>query len=218
LFVTTALPYFLSFPPLHISELADIRKMHTKQELRKLYKEKRAGISSRDKLKLDDLLLIQFQQLAFEYVHTMLTYWPMSGQAEPNTHLFSGYLRHMIPGLRIAYPVTDFTDCSMEACMIDEDTVYTENRYGITEPKEGTAALIQPEEIDLVLVPMLICDNEGYRVGYGKGFYDRYLARCREDILTIGFSYFEPVEKIIDTQAFDVPLNYCITPENVYEF
>jgi 5-formyltetrahydrofolate cyclo-ligase len=188
----------------------------TKQELRKLYKEKRNAISSKDKLKLDDLLLIRFQQLAFEHVHTLFTYWPMAGQAEPNTHLFSGYLRHMIPGLRLVYPVCNFTDASMKAYEINEDTVYTTNSYGITEPREGT--LVLPGEIDLVLVPLLICDQEGYRVGYGKGFYDRYLASCREDVLTVGFSYFEPVEKIIDTQAFDVPLNYCITPEDVYEF
>lgn len=188
----------------------------TKEALRALYREKRAAISSKEKLKLDDLLLIQFQQLSFEHVHNLLTYWPMSGQAEPNTHLYSSYLRHMIPGLRISYPVCNFTDSSMKAYTIDEDTVYNTNTYGITEPVNGSPVL--PEEIDLVLVPLLICDGEGYRVGYGKGFYDRYLASCREDVLTIGFSYFAPVEKIIDTQAFDVPLNYCVTPENIYEF
>lgn len=196
-------------------ELASVLYM-TKNELRKLYKEKRAAISSRDKLKLDDLLLIQFQQLAFENVHNLLTYWPLAGQAEPNTHLFSGYLRHMIPGLRIAYPVCNMTDFSMKALIINEDSSYTTNAYGITEPKDGLP--VEPAELDLILVPMLVCDEQGFRVGYGKGFYDRFLASCREDVLTIGFSYFPPIEKIIDTQAFDVPLNYCITPEDVYEF
>ncbi|WP_076381031.1 5-formyltetrahydrofolate cyclo-ligase [Filimonas lacunae] len=188
----------------------------TKSELRKLYKERRTAISSHEKLKLDDLLLIQFQHLAFEEVDTLLTYWPMANQAEPNTLLFSSYMRHMIPALQIAYAVSDFTSYSMDAYAINEDTVYNTNTYGITEPANGT--LLPPEAIDLVFVPMLICDEEGYRAGYGKGFYDRYLARCRPEVLKVGFSYFEPVEKIIDTQAFDVSLDYCVTPTNIYEF
>src|SRR5690242_13139734 len=76
----------------------------TKTELRDIYREKRNTISSKEKLKLDDLLLIQFQQLYFEDVRTLFTYWPKAGAQEPNTHLFSGYLRHTIPSLQIAYP------------------------------------------------------------------------------------------------------------------
>ena len=73
-------------------------------------------------------------------------------------------------------------------------------------------------QVDLVLVPLLAFDTEGFRVGYGKGFYDRYLANCRADVVTIGFSYFGPVDKITDTGQFDVPLTYCITPQHTYEF
>lgn len=188
----------------------------TKKEFRKLYKEKRAAIPSKEKLKLDDMLLINFQQLYFEDVSTLLSYWAKADAQEPNTHLFSGYLRHSIPGLNITYPVTEFSDCSMQALQINEDTVYYTNQYGLTEPKEGI--IIAPQQIDLVFVPLLICDEEGYRVGYGKGFYDRYLACCRQDVIKIGFCYFKPVEKIDDIQSFDIPLDYCITPESVYEF
>lgn len=188
----------------------------TKTELRHIYREKRAGIPSKEKLKLDDLLLIRFQQLYFEDVSTLLTYWPKADTNEPNTHLFSGFLRHSIPGLNIAYPKSDFSAAAIDALLIHEDTVYYSNQYGITEPKEGI--IMEPSAIDLVFVPLLVCDNDGYRVGYGKGFYDRYLARCRQDIIKIGFSYFDPVDKIDDRNSFDIPLDYCITPESVYEF
>src|SRR6478752_4900723 len=160
----------------------------TKQELRKLYKAKRNDISPTSRLRFDDLILLQFQQFDYSSVHTLLTYWPAADKAEPNTHLFSGYLRHMLPGLVIAYPRTDPLTHQMEALAIDEDTVYLTNEWGITEPKQGEP--IPAEQIDLVFVPMLVCDTSGYRVGYGKGYYDRYLARCREDIIKIGFSYF----------------------------
>jgi 5-formyltetrahydrofolate cyclo-ligase len=68
------------------------------------------------------------------------------------------------------------------------------------------------------LVPLLAYDLKGNRVGYGKGYYDRFLAECRPDALKIGFSYFEPEEQINDTEDFDIPLNYCVTPHRCYEF
>jgi 5-formyltetrahydrofolate cyclo-ligase len=188
----------------------------TKQELRKLYKAKRNDIHATERLRLDDLLLLQFQQLDYSAVQTVLTYWPLSHHAEPNTLLFSGYLRHMIPGLVMAYPLTDIPSKQMTALAIHEDTVYHTSQWGITEPKEG--AVLQPAEIDMVFVPLLACDKHGYRVGYGQGFYDRYLANCRGDVVRIGFSYFDPIEKITDTSEFDIPLTHCITPQHVYEF
>lgn len=189
--------------------------METKAALRKKYKELRLALSSKERLKLDDLLLLQFQQIDFSGVSTVLTYWPLLSAAEPNTHLFSSYLRHMIPGLRLAYPRM-LNDTDMEAVAIDEETVYETHAWGITEPKQGP--IISPMEIDLVLVPLLIFDELGYRVGYGKGYYDRYLARCSSRVATIGFSYFEPVVQIADTREFDLPLSIGITPDQLYEF
>ena len=188
----------------------------TKAELRTIYKQKRLDISSKEKLKLDDLLLIQLQTFNFEGIKTLLTYWPMANMAEPNTNLYSSYLRHMVEGLQITYPISDFTNNTMQATLIDEDTVYITNSFGITEPKAGE--IINPIDIDLVFVPLLVSDKLGYRVGYGKGFYDRFLNQCKSDVALMGFSYFEPIDTISDTNDFDIPLNFCITPNAVYEF
>ncbi len=188
----------------------------TKKELRVKYKAKRLALSEKDRNKLDDLLLIQFQKLSFENISTLFSYMPMPHTAEPGTHLFTRYLEHLIPGLQTAFPKTDFTNNSMKAIALDEDTGFAINEFQITEPEGDN--IVSPEEIDLVFVPMLTCDKNGYRVGYGKGFYDRYLAQCREDIIAIGFSYFEPEEQIADVNEFDVPITYCVTPHVIYEF
>jgi len=187
-----------------------------KKELRNIYRAKREAIDSKEKLKLDDLMLLQFQQLNYEGISTLLSYWPMHNTNEPNTFLFSRYLHYVIEQLQIAYPVTDFRDNSMKAFLINEDTVYAANKYGLMEPKEGIA--IHAEAIDLVFVPLLCFDEAGYRVGYGKGFYDRFLSQCGQHVIKIGFSYFDAVDKIDDANHFDVPLNYCITPQQIYEF
>jgi 5-formyltetrahydrofolate cyclo-ligase len=188
----------------------------TKKELREHYRQKRLAITEKEKIKLDDLLLIQFQQLSFSDVHVLLTYAPMPHTAEPDVHLCERYLQHRIPGLQVAYPVVDFATHTMHAVLVNEETEFAQNPYKIEEPTDGEA--VQPEAIDIIFIPLLVCDKKGHRAGYGKGFYDRYLNQCREEVLKIGFSYFEPVETISDIHAFDIPLNYCITPHQIYEF
>ncbi|MDE1192624.1 MAG: 5-formyltetrahydrofolate cyclo-ligase [Arachidicoccus sp.] len=188
----------------------------TKQELRKIYLEKRLSISSKEKLKLDDLLLIQFQRLSFDDVRILMNYFPLENKNEPNTLLFSNYIRHAIPDIQFAFPKSDFTTHEMQAVLINEETVYQENNYQIVEPSDGET--IDEQSIDLIFVPLVIYDSKGFRVGYGKGFYDKFLSKCREDILKIGFSYFDPVDKIDDVQQFDISLDYCITPDSIYEF
>jgi 5-formyltetrahydrofolate cyclo-ligase len=188
----------------------------TKEELRKTYAEKRAALTDKERMKLDDLLLIQFQRLSFAGVQTVLSFWPMDDRGEMDTHLYTRYLIAIIPHIQICYPVIDTKSNHMEAFAVEEDTVFEENKYGITEPVNGKQ--IDPQEIDMVIVPLFAFDERGYRVGYGKGYYDRFLKRCRENVMMAGISYFEPVRRVDDTHEFDVPLNFCITPQNLYEF
>lgn len=188
-----------------------------KKELRKIYKEKRIALSPQETLKLDDLLLIQFQRLAFnEHVEWVMSYLPIAGKAEIDPHLFVASLQLTLPDLKTTYPVIAAADCTMQPFWVDEDAVFKENELLVQEPVNGTQVDIA--HIDVVLVPLLAFDKKGYRVGYGKGFYDRFLARCRPDVIAIGFSYFPPVDEISDTNQFDIPLNYCITPHQLYEF
>ncbi|MCW3111697.1 MAG: 5-formyltetrahydrofolate cyclo-ligase [Segetibacter sp.] len=188
-----------------------------KKDLRIIYKKKRLELSTTERMKMDDLLLIQLQNIAFDNnIEVLMSYWPLEHHNEMNTLLYTRYLEHSIPNLKVAFPVVDFETKEMQAIVVHDETDFVENKYGIPEPEEG--AKIEAEDLDLVFVPLLAFDKEGFRVGYGKGFYDRFLKKCRKDVITIGFSYFEPIDKIEDRNQFDVPLNYCITPEKIYEF
>lgn len=99
--------------------------------------------------------------------------------------------------------------------LLTDATPIKENALGIPEPQEGIA--IDPLKIDVIFVPLLAFDVYGNRVGYGKGYYDRFLKRCRPESIKIGLSFFDP-EKQLPTTATDVPLTYCISPENTYRF
>lgn len=187
-----------------------------KHELRKIYKKKRLALSSSQRMRLDDLLLIQLQRIPLTDIKILMSYWPLEHHCEMNTLLYTRYLEHALPALKIAFPVGDLETKEMKAVLVHEETNFVENVYGIPEPDEGEE--IAAAAIDLVFVPLLAFDTAGYRVGYGMGFYDRFLSKCHQEVITIGFSYFDPIDRIEDRNQFDVPLNYCITPEKVYEF
>ena len=72
--------------------------------------------------------------------------------------------------------------------------------------------------IDVVFVPLLAYDKQGNRVGYGKGFYDKFLSECKSNVVKIGLSFFDPEEFIEDVFENDVKLNICITSLEVYNF
>ena len=187
-----------------------------KSEARKIYRERRNAIAPAEREKLDDLLLIQFQKLNLPFLHTVMSYFPIEENKEPNTNLFTEFLEFRNPALNLAYPKINAETRTLQAVLTNADTAFQKGIYDVPEPIGDH--FISPGAFDLVLVPLLICDHKGFRVGYGKGFYDRYLPYCRDNCIKIGFSYFDPVAEITDKNDFDVPLDLCITPDNVYVF
>ncbi len=97
-----------------------------------------------------------------------------------------------------------------------QSTEFANSEWGIPEPVGGS--ILEPTELDIVLIPLLAFDVNGNRVGYGKGFYDRYLLNCRPDCLKIGISLFDPVERIEDVESHDIPLDMAICPSKLYDF
>ena len=187
-----------------------------KTEARKLYKEKRKLLSTREVNRMQDLLLIRFQEINLPYAHILHSYLPVYANNEPDPSPLIDWMRFRDLGLKIAYPKIDSSDTSMQHFLQDEHTEFEVNQYGIPEPVGGTT--IEPGDIDIVFVPLLAFDESGNRVGYGKGYYDRFLAKCRKNSISIGLSFFPPVESIEDVDFFDKKIDFCITPERVYAF
>lgn len=189
-----------------------------KEDIRALYKEKRAALSIHLKEKLDDLLLIQFQQLEIDIPSLIMTYSPIKQLNEYDPQTITDYCYFKNPGQQLFYPVMVESKNSPKiiSVIVDDETVFKTNQYGIEEPLEGIDMF--PTEIDLVIVPLICFDKKGNRVGYGKGYYDRFLKQCRKDCLKIGFSYFDPIDQIDDINKYDVKLDYGITPDAIYQF
>lgn len=145
-----------------------------------------------------------------EYFHLFLT-------IETKKEVQTDYLLHILQGKdkSIIISKSDFETHEMIHYVLQENTSLKISSYGIPEPISGIE--VNPELVDVVFVPLLAFDTVGHRVGYGKGFYDRFLSKCRKDALFIGLSFFEP-ETSIPAGENDIPLHYCITPKKIYSF
>ncbi|GEC78399.1 5-formyltetrahydrofolate cyclo-ligase [Flavobacterium aquatile] len=111
---------------------------------------------------------------------------------------------------------TDFNSIKMTHYLLTDNTKFKKNEYNIPEPVDGIEVPVS--KIDVVFVPLLAFDTKGNRVGYGKGFYDKFLSQCQPETIKIGLSFFEAEEEIVDVYQDDIRLDYCITPNKIYNF
>ncbi|WP_459210103.1 5-formyltetrahydrofolate cyclo-ligase [Aquimarina rhabdastrellae] len=185
-----------------------------KTALRKKYKTLRNQLTSDQ---IDDLSLdLANRALSIpiwdkSYYHIFL---PISKQKELDTQ----YLLHILQGKdkHIIVPKSDFETETLQHILLTDNTPIQVNKWGIPEPVSGIP--IPEASIEVVFIPLLAFDTHGNRVGYGKGFYDKFLALCNSNTLKIGLSLFQAEEELIDVLPTDIPLNYCITPEKTYIF
>jgi 5-formyltetrahydrofolate cyclo-ligase len=182
-----------------------------KQDLRKIYKSKREALSPSERNSIDqsicNTLLLEINFSNIRFVHCFL---PANSKNEINTWPIIEAIRKQYPCIQIAVPVSDFSNGTMTSHLLEKETIIQENRWGIPEPVNAT--VITPTSIDLVLLPLLAVDIQGNRIGYGKGFYDKFLLSCKPNILKIGLSQFPPIDLIEDISDSDIPLNYTISP------
>jgi len=162
-------------------------------------------------------LFQHFPVAEWRWLHLFL---PLLAKHEPDTWPIIQQLWAESQATRLAAPVVQPDGILLKHYELTPTTPLVANRWGIPEPLADPAAEVRPAQLDAVLVPLLACDQRGHRVGYGGGFYDRFLAQCRPDALFIGLSILEdePVAEIADVLPTDVPLHACLTPGGVWNF
>ena len=185
-----------------------------KKELRIKYKALRQQLS---KAEIEEKSLLIANKLLhlpvwdMNYFHIFL---PITEQKEVDTE----FILHLLSGKdkEIIVSKSDFSTRDMTHYLLTDNTRIKKNEYNIPEPVDGIE--VPSKKIEVVFVPLLAFDKTGNRVGYGKGFYDRFLAGCNPDTIKIGLSFFEAEENCHDVFESDIKLDYCVTPETVYRF
>lgn len=186
----------------------------TKSELRKIYLAERKNLSPVEKKqkseRIGERFFANFDLTKTKFLHGFL---PIEKFDEIYTKPIFERVWREFSHVETLVPRIDFTTNEIENLTFTSETELARNAWQIDEPARGER--IEPEKIDLVLVPLLCFDERGFRVGYGRGFYDRFLKNCRADCLKIGLSYFAPVAEISDAEDFDVKLDFFVTPQKV---
>ena len=185
-----------------------------KSELRKKYKNLRGELSLEQ---IEDYSLAIANQLLKlniwdkSFYHIFL---PIVEQKEVNTE----YILNILAGKdkNIVISKSNFEDYSMTHYLLTDNTRIKKNSYNIPEPIDGIT--IVSEHIDVVFVPLLGFDSHGNRIGYGKGFYDRFLANCKPETIKIGLSFFDAEDEIIDTFKNDIKLDFCVNHRSINSF
>lgn len=145
------------------------------------------------------------------YFHIFL---PITEHHEVNTE----FILHLLSGKdkEIIISKSDFETRNMTHFLLTDNTRIKKNEYNIPEPVDGIE--VPSHKIEVVFIPLLAFDTIGHRVGYGKGFYDKFLNECKPQTIKIGLSFFKAEELIEDVFEGDVQLDYCVTPEKIYSF
>ncbi len=188
-----------------------------KSKLRKIYLAKQQTLSESERneksLQICGLFFERFGLDDVRYLHLFLS---IAEKGEIDTSFIINELWGDLVNVKTVVPRVNFEKDVLEHLEFNFETILKVSHWGIPEPIGNE--FVEEKKLDIVLVPMLCFDERGFRVGHGKGYYDKFLSLCREDCLKIGLSLFEPVEEIENVQDFDVRLDYCITPENIWDF
>ena len=186
-----------------------------KSQLRKEYRIKRKAFSEKEVQLKSGQIFLMFKNWLKEkpeikHVHIFL---PISDQNEVNTFLIRDYLFEK--RIKVYTSIIPEGKSILETVLIDFNTQYEIDSWGIPVPIHSE--IVDPIDIELVLIPLLAFDLKGNRIGYGKGFYDQFLASLNPTVMKTGLSFFPPI-KSISAEKHDIPLDYCITTEKVFTF
>ena len=186
----------------------------TKSDLRHLYLSKQKTISTEERAAASNRIADRFfARFDLADIHRLHIFLPIEKFSEVDTRPLIDKVWRDFPKIQTVLPRVDFETNEIRNLKFTSDTELIKNIWEIEEPTHNE--FVESEDIDMILVPGLCFDTQGHRVGYGKGFYDRLLKRCRSDCMKIGLSYFDPVEKIDDVHDGDVRLDFVITPNGI---
>ncbi len=187
----------------------------SKDELRKIYLAKRLSLTESEHIELSQKIADHFFQFVdLSKVRVLHVYLPIESKCEPDTWLIVNRIKSEFPTIRLVIPRVNNEE--MESIFFEGPDQLEKTKWGMIEPFPGIEA--EPQKIDMVIVPLLAFDKLGHRIGYGKGFYDRFLKLCRPDCIKIGISFFDPLNSIAEKSDHDVLLNGCLTPKEYLIF
>ena len=188
------------------------RLREEKEELRREYLEKRNAMTPEEKLKKDNQIISRFTSLvSYRYSDTLLLYYPTKGEIDTRPLIRSS----ISLGKRVALPVCYEEGSRMDFYYINSEDDLETGKYGIPTPKSGCEMFEKRKGARgiIVVVPALAFDKNGYRLGYGKGYYDRYINEI--NAAAIGFVYSDFIADRLPRGRFDISVDLLVSEKGV---
>ena len=198
-----------------LSKINEENAILKKDIIRKEYAKKRQELSS-----------LQFQEASSQLIQNIIElikknhpecihcFLPIQSKDEINTAMIIQYCWEN--NIKVVVPVSNFDDGTLKTAEFKPYTKTKLTKHNIPEPIDPVWT--NNDAIDLVITPLLAFDLKGYRVGYGKGFYDRFFASLPKETQKVGISLFGPCEAIENINEHDIPLTHCVTPNKIFTF
>ena len=184
-----------------------------KSQIRKQYKSLREGLSKTQIENRSISIANRCLELPIWNKQIMHIFLSIENQKEVDT----SFLRTLLKGKDKEIVIPKIIDSvRLQHFLLTDHTLFERNSLGIPEPVSGIE--IKPSIIDVVFIPLLSFDSKGNRVGYGKGYYDRFMLNCKEECLKIGLSFFEEEQCVFGVEETDIPLDFCVTPKQIYQY
>ena len=185
-----------------------------KIEIRKKYLEKRAALPIEVRAARDAKICRNILSSAvYRYADVILMFYPMKAEVD----IFPIMEAALAAGKRVAFPRCNAEDHSMIFYYVTSKEDFEKGAYGIMEPKT-TLEVFDLKTVDmqnvLCLVPAIVYDRRGYRVGYGGGYYDRFFGRVRP--ASIGVVYEEFILKSVPHGRYDITVDVVVSERGIY--
>ncbi len=145
-------------------------------------------------------------------------YQTMAQKHEVATEDFIDFVRDRHPQVNIVVPMVDDIHKVLRHVHVHNDLEMRINRWGIPEP-HMPIDFIHPMQIDVVIVPLLGFDDRGHRLGYGAGYYDRFLSLTRPACMKVGLCFESGhLAHALPDEPHDVPLDFVVTEQSIIRF
>ncbi|MBO7698159.1 MAG: 5-formyltetrahydrofolate cyclo-ligase [Erysipelotrichaceae bacterium] len=174
--------------------------MTDKNELRKTILKKRNALSENEIKERSKIICEKL--LPYLKDKMILSYYPFESEVD---------VSEINGSFKVAYPVV-YGGKYLDA-FVPENDVFIPNEYGINEPDPDDSLLVDSSDIEVIIVPLVAFDRNKNRLGYGKGYYDRYLNDYEG--LKIGVAFSEQETDTIETEKNDVQLDIIITDKDI---
>ncbi|MCQ2771223.1 MAG: 5-formyltetrahydrofolate cyclo-ligase [Clostridia bacterium] len=190
----------------------EIRKH--KSEIRETYLEKRRSMDSNVKSEMDKKIAsVIMASATYRYADTLLMYYAKDDEINLNELAWNA----IKSGKKVAFPRTNPEDRSMTFNFVNDENDFELRNYGLYEPKEGLPTFEVTGQLQnnvICIIPAVVYDKRGFRVGYGGGYYDRYLSTFKGT--KVGVEYYEYVIGNVPSGRFDLAVDVLITEKGIY--